>query len=243
MEEERKSIWYRPVTKNDYDKIAEIGEVVIKLRFLPGFKERQMYECVCEKDVSRSPFPNQQKWIAPVLVMEDTLHPENNGFVGAYEFAKTVHKCVKNKNTPDDYYALNGGNNFYLRVSLKKSRDGTQYFPDYSKSGFDDAKSNINPKYVYDRLAENQIADFASFVDRLNNPKQKQDYTGNNSFEENTVNNAAFDEPSTYTPNEVKPNQAASKTAQSSPWGDDEAAPEAPSVPSTSNDDFDAIFG
>jgi hypothetical protein len=264
QQQSRTNIWYRPVTQADYEQIAELGEVCITLRILPGFKDQQIYESVVEKDVSRSRFPNSQKWMAPVLVINDPLHPEKNGFVGVYEMSKTVHKALR-KNTPPNYFDLNQGYNFNIVARLVQSKDGTQWFPNYEKSGFDQAPTQIDAKYVYDKLTEYKIADFAAFANRINNPRTDNNYQGQ-APQQNYVQQQAVSGQSTYSPgaatqpvqNNFAPQQQAapvqqpvpqnnaapSAPAQSAmPWQADNNAPPAPQAPEAGSDDFESIFG
>jgi hypothetical protein len=265
QQQNRPNIWYRPVTQNDYKAIADLGEVTITIRLLPGFKDQQIYEAFVEKDVSRSRFPNSQKWMVPVLVINDPLHPENNGFVGVYEMTKTVRNAIHNKNTPPNYYDLNQGYNFNIIARLVQSKDGTQWFPNYQKSCFDQAPSQIDAKYVYDKLTEYKISDFAAFANRINNPRTDNNYQGQ-APQQQFVQQQAVTEQTTYNPGgptqpvqnqfsqpaqpapttaPVPQNNAAPSTpAQSAmPWQSNDDAPPAPQAPANGSDDFEAIFG
>lgn len=232
--QERKNIWYKPVSREDYPKITEMGEVVIQVRFLPGVNEnKQVYEAFFEKDVSKTKFPNTQKWLLPLLVVNDSLHPEKNGFVGVMECTKTLAKQIRGKNTPPNYFDINNGFNFNIVVSMQQSKDGSQYFPNYVKSHYEQSPKPINGKYVYEKMQEGDFVDFAQLVNRLNNPKPKsetQTYTPNNDF-----------------PTQQTSNVPSQPSGGGMAWEVPETAPQ-PSQPADntndiSNEEFDSIFG
>lgn len=166
------NIWYRPVTQADYKKIAEMNTATVVIRILPGFNQSGVYEAVFEKNTANSKFPGTQRWVCPVMVLNDSLHPENNGFVGVMEVSKTLYNRIKNKNTPANYFDFNNGHNFHINVSLQQSKDGAQWFPNYNKSGFEAQPSPCQAQYAAQKMTEGKFADFATFMQRINTPKQ-----------------------------------------------------------------------
>lgn len=168
------NVWYRPVSQADYPKISEMGTATIVVRILPGFNQNGCYESVFEKNVSQSKFPNAQRWMLPVLVCNDSLHPEKNGFVGIMEVSKTLHNRIKSKTTPANYFDFNNGFNFHINVSLSQSKsDENQWYPDYKKSGFEAQPTQCPVEYVVPKMQEGKFADFAAFVTKINNPQPK----------------------------------------------------------------------
>lgn len=165
------NIWYRPVSQQDYKKIAEMNTATIIVRILPGFNQTGIYESIFEKNTANSKFPNSKRWLCPVLVLNDSLHPERNGFVGVMEISKTLYNRIKNKNTPANYFDFNAGHNFHINVSLQQSKDGQQWFPNYGKSGFEAQPSPCQAQYACQKMNEGKFSDFATFMNRVNNPK------------------------------------------------------------------------
>lgn len=167
------NIWYRPVTQADYKKLAEMGTATIVIRILPGFNQGGLYEAVFEKNTANSKFPNSKRWLCPVMVLSDSLNPERNGFVGVMEVSKTLYNRIKSKNTPANYFDFNAGHNFHINVSLSQSKDGNQWFPNYNKSGFEAQPSPCQAQYACQKMNEGKFSDFATFMSRVNNPKQQ----------------------------------------------------------------------
>lgn len=165
---ERPNIWYKPVKQTDYQALSQIGEVVFRLRLLPSIENNMLMEGLGEKDVSTSPFPNSKKWLVPVMVQEDPLHPEMNGFVGVMEITKTLYNRIKNNATPQNYFAFDNGYTFNVVVSLQQSKDGQSWFPNYTKSCYDQQPSAIDYNYPITKLREYKIENFSEFVQRLN---------------------------------------------------------------------------
>lgn len=165
------NIWYRPVTQADYPKLAEMGSATIVVRILPGFNQGGLYEALFEKNVANSKYPNSKRWLCPVLVLSDSLHPERNGFVGVMEVSKTLYNRIKSKTTPQNYFDFNNGYNFHINVSLSQSKDGNQWFPDYKKSAFEAQPTQCQAQYAAAKMNELKFADFATFMTRINNPK------------------------------------------------------------------------
>ena len=173
QEQKKPSVWYRAISKADYQKINEMGSVDIIVRFLPGINTNGIYESIFEKNTSASPYPNNKRWIVPLLVISDPLHPQLNGFVGVFEFSKTLYNQIKNKVTPNNYYDFNTGRNFHIVVSLQATRDGNEVFPNYRKSGFEEQSTQCDYNYVGPKMKEGGFADFFMFVQKINNPQQK----------------------------------------------------------------------
>jgi len=167
------NIWYRPIGQPDYPKLQQIGTVSIIVRFLPGFNQNGIYESIFEKNTANSKFPNSKRWLVPVLVLQDPLHPQLNGFVGVMEVSKTLFQRIKSKTTPPNYFDFNTGHNFHINVSLEQSKDGTQVFPNYKKSGFEANPTQCNVNYVVPKMNEGKFSDFATFMTRINSPKQQ----------------------------------------------------------------------
>lgn len=169
------NIWYRAVSVQDYQKISEIGTVSIIVRFLPGINQSGCYEALFEKNTANGKFPNSQRWLVPVLVLSDPLHPEKNGFVGVLELSKTLHQRIKSKATPQNYFDFNTGHNFHINVTMAQmqTKQGVQTFPDYKASGFEAQPSQCNVKYVHPKMVEGKFADFVTFMTRINNPQPK----------------------------------------------------------------------
>jgi hypothetical protein len=244
---ERKNIWYKAVSTKDYEKITQMGQAVIQVRILPGITEQNtLYEAFYEKDVSRSPYPNTQKWLVPVLVINDCLHPEKNGFVGVMEITKTLAKQIRGTSTPPNYFDFQNGFNFNIVVSMRQSKDGNSFFPDYGKSAFDQSPSPVSAQYVVPKMKEQDFADFAAFVQRLNNPKPK---TNNQTY---IPTQQPAPQPNTYAPQApVQPNvpQPSVPVQQQNSgvlWQVAETPPQPEKTAQTqeiSNEDFDSIFG
>ena len=171
---QRPNVWYKPVSQKDYPTVGQIGEVVIRIRVLPGIANGQYHESVFEKNTATSNYPGSKKWIVPVCVLEDQLHPELNGTVGIMDISKTLKNKIQGVDTPMNYYDLNVGHNFNIVVSLTQSRDGDSYFPDYGKSGYEAQPSAIDPNYVFAKMNELEIADFAAWARNLNDAISKK---------------------------------------------------------------------
>lgn len=168
------NIWYSACSQKDYKKLSEMGTATIIIRLLPGFNQNGCYEAIFEKNTANSRFPNSKRWLTPVLVLSDSLHPERNGFVGVMELSKTLYNRIKNKNTPANYFDFNVGHNFHINVSLQQSKDGNQWFPNYAKSVFDANPTPAPAAYVCQKMQELKFSDFATFINRLNNPRPAQ---------------------------------------------------------------------
>jgi hypothetical protein len=169
-----KNIWYHVMSKKDYPKLTEIGTVSIIVRFLPGINNNGIYEALFEKNTANTMFPSTKKWLVPILVLSDPLHPQYNGFVGVTEITKTLMQRIKSKNTPANYFDFNTGHNFHINITLQASNDGKQVWPNYGSSGFEAQPTSCNAAYVLPRMQEGKFADFASFVGLINNPKKSQ---------------------------------------------------------------------
>lgn len=237
-QEYKKSPWYRPVSQADYIKLGQMGSATIKIRILPGVDEnRNMYNPIMSKDVSTSPYPTQPRWMAPVLVIDDQLHPEKNGLVGIFDFPKTIHRVLCKDTAPPNFFDINNGFTFNIVVSLQQSKDGESVFPNYAKSHFDSTPSPVNAKYVAAKMKEYDLLDFRAVVDRINqaltNPKPKAEEIEN-----------PYASPSQ--PAATPPQQA--QNTQQVPWAASPTPPPSTSVPvapptEEANEDFDELFG
>jgi len=245
---EKVNIWYRPISQADYPKIAQIGKVVIKIRILPGISNGNMYEAIFEKDTSTSLYPNTKKWIMPVLVVNDPLHPDKRGFVGVMDVSKTLYRAIT-KNPPANFFDLNHGFNFNIVVELQKSKDGKQIFPNYTQSAFDTTPTSVRPDYVIERMNVGKFTDFADFTKKLNEYFLKKANGGGeqqvSAFPQSTI------PASTYTSGPVQTQKIAQtnpvpQNAEPFPWEAPQSVPAQTSDPApqtVSPDEFDSIFG
>lgn len=239
------NIWYRPVTQADYKKIAEMNTATIVVRILPGFNQAGVYEALFEKNTANSKFPDSKRWLCPVMVLNDTLHPEQNGFVGVMEISKTLYNRIKNKNTPQSYFDFNNGNNFHINVSLQQSKDGTQWFPNYNKSGFEAQPSPCQAQYAAQKMMEGKFADFATFMQRINAPKQPQGPVAYNPTAPQVPQFNPVAQPQVQQFNPVAQTQFAPQAAQQ-PQFIPQVVPMQPPVaqgPAGSEEEFNEIFG
>lgn len=174
-QQEKPNIWYKPLAQTEYGTVKEMGQVKTVLRFLPAFGANGVYRSLFEKDVSRSRYPNTPKWFTLVMVIDDPLHPHLNGFVGVMELSKTLHKKLTDTaKVPQNYDDINAGHNFNLIFEIVQSKDGTQEFPSYNYSKFEQNPTPVDMNTVVGKLNTLQIADFAEFVQKVNNPRQQQ---------------------------------------------------------------------
>jgi hypothetical protein len=240
------NIWYSPVKTTDYKKISEMGTATIVIRLLPGFNQSGIYEAIFEKNTANSKYPNSKRYLAPILVMNDSLHPQMNGFVGVMEMSKTLYSRIKSKTTPQGYFDFNNGYNFNINVTLKQSKEGDQWFPDYSSSGFDKMPSPCNANYVCKLMNEGKFSDFAPFVTRLNTPKQAAPATAPATVSGGqapwAVPAAPQMAPSTAP---VQPQQTNPPWLATQPQNMTQAAPAAPTAPAVpgGEEEFNKIFG
>lgn len=167
--ENRPNIWYKLVSMGDYEKISQIGEIVISLRILPSVSQGQCVYPIVEKDVSRTQFPNTPKWLMPVLVLNDPLEPSKNGFVGVCEISKSLNDIIEKK-SPNNFYHPVNGYNFNVHVTIKSFNDGKK-FPSYANSYFDDQPTPIEFNPIGQYLQQLELLDFGVFVNRINNPQ------------------------------------------------------------------------
>ena len=169
--QERPNIWYKLVSMGDYDAITQAGSVTITVRVLPSISNGQCAYPIFEKDVSRTQFPNTRKWLMPILVINDQLHPESNGFAGVCEIPKTLNDLIEKKSPQNFYHPVNGYN-FNVVVKITNGKDGRQ-FPNYASSYFEDQPQPIDFNPIGQYLQSLELLDFGVFVDRLNNPQPK----------------------------------------------------------------------
>jgi len=218
---DRPSVWYKPVTQKDYEKIGQIGEVTIQLRILPGFANGVAHEAVFEKNTATSNYPNSKKWVLPVCVLDDPLHPECNGRVCVMDISKTLKNRIQGVDTPMNYYDINAGFNFNLVVSLQQSNDGNSYFPNYSKSAYSPAPCPIDGNYVFTQMTDLRIVDFAGWARQLNDAISKKAQGASSGYaapqQYGQVNPAAVTPSAPYTPGVVPMTPAAPAPAPAAP--------------------------
>jgi len=234
--ENQVNIWWKPyVQASDKEILASQGKVVTTGRILPGIKDNRLYEAILEKDVSKTKYPNTKKWLVPFLVMNDAFRPENNGRVVVTEVSKTLHKQITD-NPPPNYFDFNIGHNFNIVFKLTEGRGGN-YYLDYTESHYDPNPSSVDANYVMEKMQEGRFSDFAEFVNRLNNPQQKDETAA----PQNTVNNQAFSGTQTWTPPTGQQNAA--PTQNTPPWNAQvQAKPDASQMETNVSKQFDDIF-
>jgi hypothetical protein len=202
------------------------------------------------------------------LVIDDQLHPENNGKVGVMDISKTLKNKIQGVDTPPNYYDLAAGYNFNIVVSIAQSRDKQSYYPDYSNSGYEQTPTGIDANYVFGKMNELQITDFAGWARKLNDAIAKKAQGAQagygNPQTQGQVAPQATTPVAAYTPGQPVATPVAPATApvgaapvatpvatppapqNGTPW---EAAPTAPINPAApapaapEMGDFDAVFG
>ena len=180
---DRPNIWWKPVSQKDYGTLAQMGEAVFTIRILPGYANNSIHEAIFEKDVSATQFPNTKKWLAPVWVLNDPLHPENNGRIAVMEMSKTLHKNIKNQTTPQNYFDPNNGHNFNIVVELQEMKgDSESVFPNYYKSHFDQNPTQIDIRAAFTQMQNLGFLDFSDWVGTLNAGLRKKAMNNQQSF-------------------------------------------------------------
>ncbi len=196
---ERPNIWWKALSQYDYPKIAELGEITTIIRILPGLSANgQLYDAIMEKDVSTTMYPDTPKWLVPVCVLSDMLHPERNGFVGVMDITKTMKRCIQGKNTPPNYFDLTVGYNFNIIVSMEENKNKTSFFPNYNRSHYDANPSPIDGNYVMPRLQALKIQDFAAWVTMFNENMRKKLQNNNTGYSASNVAQSSLTPPVDY---------------------------------------------
>ena len=183
-------------------------------------------------------YPNSKKWLLPVMVLSDPLHPEMNGQVKVMDISKTLRNAIVGQNTPPNYFDPNAGFNFNVVVELQQSKDKTQWFPNYGRSGFDTSPTQINTAYIMEKLNEMGITDFAEFVKKLNDYFLKKNSQPASGSYQGQVSPQATTPPSAYGAGQVATQPvvqtapvAAPVAAQPVPMATPVAAPVPTAVP------------